>query len=210
MYRLPRWTELKSDFPAIAEIFWKEYHRVNGFIPYEHGFVYAIHAVGSQYVKIGKSINPDRRLLQIAPQMPFRTRFIKVWRTSFMSMAEVSLHRHHEQARTNGEWFELDLLSLGVLLDEYTERRVRYCYADSLDIQSIQASKPEWHEFCKRYNDGFSPMLIGAESICRIQSIFDGITEQLSPGIPPDLKTVIDATYEQDFEYVSGEWGIQQ
>src|SRR6476619_915197 len=201
MYRFPRWTELQSDFPAIAEVFWNEYHRVNGFIPHEHGFVYAIHAVGSQYVKIGKSINPDRRLLQIAPQMPFRTRFIKVWRTSFMSMAESSLHKAYEKARTNGEWFELDILSVSVLLDEYTERRIRYCYADWLDICSAKASKAEWHLFHDRYNDGFSPILIGVESICRIQSIFDGITEQLTPGIPPDIKTAIDATYEQDFEY---------
>jgi len=123
--------EARRDYPDLASRIQKEYDKLNGALPYETGYVYAIQAVGTSYYKLGKSINPDRRILQIAPQMPFSTRFIKVWRTNFMSLAESWLHNHFAESRSNGEWFDLSSKNVELLFltlkQEYDEQ-IRHAY----------------------------------------------------------------------------------
>jgi len=104
---LLRWKDVKEHFPGVAKGVIAEYCRLGGQIPYEAGYVYLMHAQGTSYYKIGKSINPDKRLLQISPKMPFETELIKVWGTNFMSIAEKWLHKHFSEFRRNGEWFQL-------------------------------------------------------------------------------------------------------
>lgn len=101
------WNELKKHFPSAAKGIISEYIRVKGQIPYELGHVYLLHAKGSPYYKIGKSVAPDKRLLQISPKMPFDTELVKSWTTNFMSIAESWLHGQFSQFRVNGEWFQL-------------------------------------------------------------------------------------------------------
>lgn len=99
--------DVQRAYPEIADRIIQEYERRNGFVPYELGYCYMMQACGTNYYKLGKTTNPDRRLLQIAPQMPFTTRFIRIWRSNFMSMGERWLHELLDQYRSNGEWFEL-------------------------------------------------------------------------------------------------------
>lgn len=83
------------------------YRRLDGLLPYEPGHVYLIEAIGANYFKIGKSKNPSKRILQISPQMPFKTRLLRSWQSNFMSYAESYLHKRFAEYRVNGEWFEL-------------------------------------------------------------------------------------------------------
>ena len=101
------WDAIKDRHPWLAQRILEEYNRRNGFLPYEQGYLYMLHACGTSYYKLGKTTSPDRRLLQISPKMPFSVRFIRLWRSNFMSMAETWLHNSFAPCRTNGEWFEL-------------------------------------------------------------------------------------------------------
>lgn len=90
-----------NDFLSLRSLFWKfRDHK-------QDGWVYLLRAEGTRYFKIGKSINPDRRLRQIKPKMPFETQMVGAIRTSYMSLHERFLHWAWESCRTNGEWFLL-------------------------------------------------------------------------------------------------------
>lgn len=192
------WQYICKHYPVFAQNFMQEYQRCNGFIPYEPGFVYVIHAVGSNYYKIGKSVNPDRRLLQIAPQMPFRTRFVRVWHSYFMSMAENMLHVGHEHCRANGEWFEFnDKYDLTLLLTKWNQRCVKYAYVSKIH-RLLWANREE----AKRYEEefGYAPFeadLTGSHAIAQVETLFNCCQESLDPGLPEDLKLVIDGVLEE-------------
>lgn len=150
----PAWAKFKETLPAIADLILAEYKAVNGFIPREPGYVYLIHAVGTEYYKIGKSINPDRRILQISPKMPFNVKFVRVWRTYFMSLAEKMLHEQYAYCRVNGEWFHLSN-DPGVL-DHYPMRigllPGLLDYSDAIDIRFAYFDDL-WCRVLKRLNE---------------------------------------------------------
>jgi hypothetical protein len=127
---LPTWRFLKWHCPRMAGRMLAEFKRVNGFIPYENGFVYLIHGVGTNYYKIGKSIHPDKRVLQISPKMPFKAEIVQVWRSLFMSDAERIMHEEYEAYRTNGEWFEFDKETLArILMNDRLGGEIKYAYS---------------------------------------------------------------------------------
>lgn len=150
-WSLPSWNRIKSKYPRVANQMIKEYNRVGGLIPFERGFVYLMHASGSNYYKIGKSSKPSRRILEIAPKMPFETEFVKVWRTYFMSVAETSLHRRFASQRANGEWFELEEEDLDILLSQNTANEIQYAYSFQWQ-EAIRRkdgdARAEWIELC--------------------------------------------------------------
>lgn len=69
------------------------------------GVVYLLQS-GPHY-KIGKSINPDKRVGQIKLQLPFPTEVIHTIRAANPSEAESYWHRRFASLRQNGEWFLL-------------------------------------------------------------------------------------------------------
>lgn len=127
------WQEIKLTFPAVRDFFIKEYKAVNGFIPREPGYIYVLKAVGTNYYKIGKSIEPDRRILEIAPKMPFDVRFAWVIRTEFMSLAESRLHDIYEDHRANGEWFLFENDITNYFEGEHHVFPIRYAYFDRFE-----------------------------------------------------------------------------
>lgn len=84
-----------------SHIFWNMGEYLEG------GFVYLMRAADTDYFKIGKSINPDRRLKQIYPKMPFETRIVGTKGTNYMSLCEKIQHSNYSHCRANGEWFQL-------------------------------------------------------------------------------------------------------
>ena len=188
---------LKEEHPEIADRIYKEYERLNGAIPYAPGFVYVIQAVGTNYYKLGKTSNPDRRLLQIAPQMPFSTRFVKVWRTNFMSVAESWLHNHFAKNRTNGEWFEFEVSESRQLFhefeDEYAEQ-IRHAYGAYFfelvvkDSEFFKAAKSRLSD--KSDHVAYMGFWGGSPiSIAWIESVFQTIESERNP-LPSDVRTV--------------------
>lgn len=81
---------------------------VNPHIYLEDGYVYLLHAKGTNFYKVGKSIAPDRRLKQVYPKMPFETEMVGYVRTNCMSLLEKSWHWVLSCHRVNGEWFSLE------------------------------------------------------------------------------------------------------
>jgi hypothetical protein len=120
------WTDIKQDLPRTADRILKAYEQYGGLLPFKQGYVYLIHAIGSDFYKIGKSIKPDRRILQISPVMPFKIRFVRVWPTNFMDKAEKYLHNFFMDERVNGEWFSFKEEELNSILAEYTVISIRH------------------------------------------------------------------------------------
>lgn len=136
------WEVLSEITPRFCKEFKAEYESNNGFVPYETGYVYVIEAVGSNYFKIGKSINPDKRILQIATKMPFPLRFVRIWQSCFMSLSEKTLHKDWEEFRVNGEWFEFDEECLCSLLGSCSSNRVRYSYCQIVNSMYFGSTEP--------------------------------------------------------------------
>lgn len=75
--------------------------------PGREGWVYLLHAEGTNRYKIGRSVNPITRCADIQKQSPYPLRIIKTRWTLDAIADEANLHRITAQYRVFGEWFEL-------------------------------------------------------------------------------------------------------
>ena len=62
---------------------------------------------GHPYYKIGRTINVDRRITQISPQMPGKIRLVSAIKVRDIYKSESVLHENFKSERMNGEWFRL-------------------------------------------------------------------------------------------------------
>ena len=69
------------------------------------GWIYIF--AGGGYCKIGKSIDPDKRIRQISPKLPFDIVMVHKFYTTDIHTEEIELHRRFADKRANGEWFQL-------------------------------------------------------------------------------------------------------
>lgn len=97
---------IKEYAPNTFKVFLREHRKHGGKIPFDPGYVYLIHAVGTNFYKIGKSVTPNKRLTQISPKMPFECELIATRQSLFVSEAEKDYHSWLHDKRANGEWFE--------------------------------------------------------------------------------------------------------
>lgn len=67
------------------------------------GYVYLIGSPDSRLVKIGRSVDPERRLADIQRMSP--TKLAVLWRTEGGPTLEAALHRRFKTLRSHGEWF---------------------------------------------------------------------------------------------------------
>lgn len=184
------WLDIKRNRPELADRILKEYQKRNGFVPYEQGYVYLMRACGTNYYKIGKSVNPDRRLLQIAPQMPFTTVFVKVWRSNFMSMGEKLLHHFFQDYRANGEWFKLPEHALDQLFSGWLLEDIRDAYGVAFFEKTTGVETHDHLEATKFHTSTL-------DSLGWVESIFRQISEEESP-INKDAIAEYIALKEQD------------
>ena len=73
----------------------------------EAGYVYIVHGVGTNYIKIGKSSNPLQRLQTLEQNSPFPLRLISIQIVADMDAAEQDLHERYAPYLSRGEWFAL-------------------------------------------------------------------------------------------------------
>ena len=78
---------------------------MSNFTTLDPEFVYIIHAVGTNRIKIGFSANPQKRLYELQTASPFRLQMLGYWPGG--RMREKSLHRHFKSFHKIGEWFEV-------------------------------------------------------------------------------------------------------
>lgn len=72
------------------------------------GYVYLIHAVGTNRYKIGRSINLKTRLQQLQRQSPYPLEIVAAFKTSNPAWDEAYWQDHYKKYRVYGEWFKFD------------------------------------------------------------------------------------------------------
>ena len=87
------------------------------------GHIYFLRSMPDGPVKIGWSLNPDRRIKDFQTAHPFPLQII---RTIAAPMAgEKALHRHFKPLRLSGEWFTFSADMLSVSLEDIQPVRVK-------------------------------------------------------------------------------------
>ena len=131
----------------------------------EGGFIYAITAVGTKYVKIGSAMRSiERRMKLLQTGIPFQLE-LAVWIAvkEDLLRVEKALHRTLAPAHFRGEWFELELNTLDL------KRLVRQAVAE-VQRQGPQQEKkdycdihidvpPEIADWAKRQPEGVSALV---------------------------------------------------
>lgn len=69
------------------------------------GVVYMLQA--GQHFKIGKSVNPNKRIGQLKTQLPYAVTVVHTIRAANPAQVESHWHRRFASKRLNGEWFDL-------------------------------------------------------------------------------------------------------
>lgn len=75
--------------------------------------IYAIHAVGTNYIKFGKAGNVKRRLQTLQGANPHELRVI--CEADWPDDAEALIHKLLTGSKARGEWFGLDKLAVNIL-----------------------------------------------------------------------------------------------
>jgi len=70
------------------------------------GYVYLIHAVGTDRYKIGRSINPPVRLETLKKQSPYPLQIVECFWSPDAIADEIGIHKIFAEYRAYGEWFE--------------------------------------------------------------------------------------------------------
>ena len=73
------------------------------------GFIYLIKNIETSEYKIGKSINPYKRLLQLQTGNTCRLEIVHLFETKLVDKVEKALHNTYHSLKKEGEWFDLDL-----------------------------------------------------------------------------------------------------
>ena len=71
------------------------------------GWIYLVRADGTDRYKIGKSINPTKRLSSLQTSSPYRLSLLAKTQVADMKKEEAFLHDYFQDNRVTGEWFEL-------------------------------------------------------------------------------------------------------
>jgi hypothetical protein len=79
------------------------------------GFIYLVHAVGTDRFKIGRALNVPIRLRALQTSSPLKIRYVYHACVENMSQSEMELHQKFSHKREIGEWFVL------------TTEDVKYC-----------------------------------------------------------------------------------
>jgi hypothetical protein len=71
------------------------------------GYVYLMHGDGTEWYKIGHSVNPVTRAAAIGVKAPFEVNLLVSYWAEDRFTDEAIWHRRFETKRVNGEWFAL-------------------------------------------------------------------------------------------------------
>jgi hypothetical protein len=109
------------------------------------GWVYLIHAVGTNRYKIGKTFDIERRLTELSYQSPYPLERVLEFETLYPSTDEKILHKKFASNRVCGEWFEFEQVNLEHFFPLATYRRLAMDYLRRLflctDSDDLQARK---------------------------------------------------------------------
>lgn len=86
------------------------------------GYVYMLHGVGTNFIKIGKTTNILKRLHTLEHGVPFALQIVRVELVHDMNQVETAWKERYRIYQTRGEWFALpqELLEQWPLDGEFT------------------------------------------------------------------------------------------
>lgn len=73
-----------------------------------HKYVYLIKSKDTQQYKIGISVNPYKRILQLETGNPEQLQIISTFKTLNYNSVEKALHNRFSYLKVNREWFSFD------------------------------------------------------------------------------------------------------
>lgn len=71
------------------------------------GYVYLMHGIGTEWYKIGLSIDPDKRRVSLETKSPYEIELLNAHKVDDMYTEEAFWHEKFAEKRANGEWFTL-------------------------------------------------------------------------------------------------------
>ena len=128
------------------------------------GFIYFVHADGTDRYKIGLTNNLDRRMKELnGKQSPFENRLQWSIEVSDMRSAEKDLHDRFNTRRVNGEWFQFS----GGELDEVKSiyDRVADKYSSRRYQSEPEYPQPQYSSGSYDRENGSGCLLMGAIAI---------------------------------------------
>lgn len=154
-------------FP-IFEKYAKQYITNSNRLPIEQGYIYIIQT--GDFIKIGKSIDPNRRLNEISPNSPYDCRIIEVYPSYFMSRAEKALHRKFAKFRQKGEWFQFSP-EIQTWIETDAERYIELSFLSELHDELMTLPEMRLVEIFDHQNSSFDPHDNGWQSVENFQAV---------------------------------------
>ena len=134
----------------------------------ESGYIYFVHADGTNRYKIGLTVDLDRRMKQLnGKQAPFENKLLWSIKVSDMRSAERDLHDTFSSRRVNGEWFTFNANELDEVKGKYNQTSKKY----SIPQYQPKPSHREQHDY-SGYEVSFSNVLWVGAGIVAIVSMF--------------------------------------
>jgi hypothetical protein len=116
------------------------------------GYVYLVHAIGTNRYKIGRTNDLIARLRQLQGQSAYPLKILRAFKTINPAWDEAYWQKKYQKKRVYGEWFEFspdDIWSLeGIFLSEYEWRKINNFAAKIAEEWDIDWSKLD-HDFKK-------------------------------------------------------------
>ena len=132
------------------------------------GYIYFVHADGTNRYKIGLTVDLDRRMKQLnGKQAPFENKLLWSIKVSDMRSAEKDLHDTFSSRRVNGEWFTFNANELDEVKGKYNQTSKKY----SIPQYQPKPSHREQHDY-SGYEVSFSNVLWVGAGIVAIVSMF--------------------------------------
>ena len=113
--------------------------------PSREGWVYLLHAEGTDRYKIGRSANPITRCANIQKQSPYPLKILKdFWSIDAVS-DEAHYHAYCSECRVFGEWFQLGKITMAETPDLTEKESVEKAfYFRSKVIEDIAFKRMKW------------------------------------------------------------------
>lgn len=72
-------------------------------------YVYLIQSLETSHYKIGVSIHPEKRLLELNTGNSSKLKLVEKYKSEYANIIEKTLHNRYGYLRKEGEWFEMSI-----------------------------------------------------------------------------------------------------
>jgi hypothetical protein len=152
----------------IFEKYANQYIANSNRLPIEQGYIYIIQT--GDFIKIGKSIDPNRRLNEISPNSPYDCEILEVYPSYFMSRAEKALHRKFAKFREKNEWFQLST-EIQTWMETDAERYIELSFLAELHDELMTLPEMRLVEIFDHIDSSFDPHDHGWKAVENFQTV---------------------------------------